>query len=159
MRKIFPGLFIIASIFLSGCSTSMKIEEPYTPQQGSLLEYDILLGSNMSKQGLEIFRSRINEKLTEKGRLASAPVEAQEKVVINITEYRMRHGATRAMLGIFAGTDRIKSTIIVKDKKSNKKISEFKVQSGNASAWGTSRGMIQDHADQIVTYLTAGKIE
>jgi hypothetical protein len=50
----------------------------------------------------------------------------------------------------------MKSIIIVKDKKSNKIISEFKVQSGNATSWGTSRGMIQDHADQIVKYLTVG---
>ena len=159
MRKIFAGLFLVASIFLSGCSTSMKIEEPYTPQKGSLLEYEILLENNISKQGLEIFRSRINQKLNERGRLANSPVEAKEKVEIKITEYRMRHGATRAMLGIFAGTDSMKSTVIIKDKKSNKKISEFQVQSGNATAWGTSRGMIQDHADQIVTYLAVGKVE
>ena len=46
MRKLFPSLLLIASIFLSGCSTSMKIEKPYTPQQGSLLEYNILLNDN-----------------------------------------------------------------------------------------------------------------
>jgi uncharacterized protein YcfL len=154
MKKLFPSLLIIVFIFLSGCSTTMQITKPYTPRQDSLLEYKIYLNATISQDGLEILRSRIEQQLRAKGRLANKPADAQEKVEINITNYKMRGDTARVMLGIFAGTDNMQSTIIVKDKKLNKIISEFKIESGNSTAWGTSRGMIEDHADKIVNYLT-----
>ena len=137
----------------------MQITKPYTPRQDSLLEYKIYQSATIdessliSQDGLEILRSRIEQQLRAKGRLANKPADAQEKVEINITRYKMRSDTERILLGILAGTDNMRSTIIIKDKKLNKIISEFKIKSSNSSAWGTSRGMIEDHADKIVNYL------
>jgi len=65
----------------------------------------------------------------------------------------MRHGAARATAGIFAGVDNVQSTVKVKDTKTGKYLSEFTVQSKNPSSWGSAKGLIQDHADEIVKTL------
>ena len=43
------------------------------------------------------------------------------------------------------------------DQANANAVSEFVVESKNPTAWGTSRGMIEDHADKIVETLTNGK--
>ena len=40
---------------------------------------------------------------------------ASRKVAIRINEYRMRHGASRALVGIMAGKDTIRSTVEIRD--------------------------------------------
>ena len=160
MIRYFSTLLLISVIFLSGCSTSIKIDKSYTPLKNRTLEYEVypskklIAKSIVSKKVLDIFRTRLSYQLNKEGRLSKKNKEAEEKVEIIITKYRMRHGASRAMLGILAGTDSMISTIIVKEKKSNKTVAEFTVQSGNITAWGTSSRMIKDHADQIARYLT-----
>jgi hypothetical protein len=61
------------------------------------------------------------------------------------------------MVGVMAGTDNIKSTIKVKDQETGKALSEFTVESKNPTAWGTARGLIEQHADEIVATLTRAK--
>lgn len=81
---------------------------------------------------------------------------ADRKAEIVIVNYYMRHGATRALVGIMAGADNILSQVTVRDG-GGAVLGEFTVESKNPSAWGTSRGMIEEHADKIVGYLKAGK--
>jgi hypothetical protein len=46
----------------------------------------------------------------------------------------------------------------VKDAKTGTALSKFSVESKNPTAWGTSRGMIEEHADKIVNYLKSGQL-
>jgi hypothetical protein len=154
MRIGFSILTITVAILLTGCSTSMEVTKPYSAQEGALLEYEVIDNAKITEQGMAIFQSRIEQELRARGRLANNDLESQQKVEINITKYRMRHGATRALVGIFAGTDSMKSTVIIKDKKTGNIISEFKVETANATAYYTSRAMISDHADEIVNYIS-----
>jgi hypothetical protein len=68
----------------------------------------------------------------------------------------MRHGATRALVGVMAGADNMQSSVQVRDKKSQAVVGEFFVESKNPTAMGTSRGMIVEHANKIVQYLRSG---
>lgn len=72
---------------------------------------------------------------------------------VNVTYYRMRPGAARALVGIMAGRDKIQSTVTVKGAN-GQILSEYTVTSTNATAWGTAHGMIEKHAKEIVETLT-----
>jgi hypothetical protein len=56
-----------------------------------------------------------------------------------------------------AGADNILSQVTVRDAASGSVLGEFVVESKNPSAWGTSRGLIEEHADKIVSYLKSGR--
>jgi hypothetical protein len=56
-----------------------------------------------------------------------------------------------------AGADNMQSSVQVKDRKTQAVVGEFAVESKNPTAMGTSRGMIIEHADKIVEYLTSGR--
>ncbi len=71
--------------------------------------------------------------------------------------YYMRHGAARAMVEIMAGSDNIQSRVKIKDSSTGNVLSEFTVQSKNPTAWGTSKGLIEEHADKIVATLKGAK--
>ena len=43
------------------------------------------------------------------------------------------------------------------DIDGNNILGEFVVESENNTAWGTSKGLIEGHADKIVKYLADGK--
>ena len=69
----------------------------------------------------------------------------------------MRGGGERIALGIFAGKDIIDTLVLIKSKENNAILAEFSVESSNNTAWGTTDGLIEGHADKIIQYLTDGK--
>lgn len=92
-------------------------------------------------------------KLSSNGLLATAFDNPTRTLEVNVTNYVIRHGASRAMRGLFAGSDNVQSTVKVKDLATGNTLSEFAVESKNFSAWGRSGGLIEDHADEIVAIL------
>ena len=101
-----------------------------------------------------IFESRLNQKMEEFGLLSES--NANTKVEITFVNYYMRHGATRALAGVFAGADNITSIVVIKNIKTSEIISKFQVVSKNPSAMGSAKGLIESHADKIADYLKNG---
>ena len=66
----------------------------------------------------------------------------------------MRADGARIMAGIFAGTDAIRTLVIVNDTDNTETLGEFSVVSKNSTAWGTTKGLIEGHADKIIKYLS-----
>lgn len=64
----------------------------------------------------------------------------------------MRHGAARALVGIMAGRDKIISHVRVVDATGTQRAA-FEVESTNSTAWGTTRGLHQKHAEEIALRL------
>ena len=152
MNKILIPFSLIVSLFIVGCAgTSFKVDRAYAPAKGDNFSLNIEDSASMSAEGMEILRSRLIEQLQSKNILKEK--NSKLKLNVKITTYNMRHGASRAMLGVMAGSDRIISTITILDQQSNNIIGVYKVNSKNPSAWGTSRGLIEEHADTIVSYL------
>ena len=60
------------------------------------------------------------------------------------------------MAGIFAGTDEIKSEIIVRNSD-GEEIGRSVVTTSNASAWGSNSGDLEDHARDIAAFLSGGE--
>ena len=152
------SIVLLSCLLLAGCAgTSLRVNAPYQPTAGQKFTFDIVNKEKMSDQGLTIMRERLKNQLEASGLLAANASESSRTVEITIDNYYMRHGATRATVGVMAGADKILTTIVVKEGKTQGVLSRFTVYSKNPTAWGTSQGMIEEHADKIVDYLKSGR--
>jgi len=153
MRALIASILIASTAFLAGCAgTSATVQSDYRLAQGERLSLQ-LSAPTASEEGMAILRERLTTQLSSSGLLADSADASAKIVEVTITNYRMRHGAARALVGIMAGADNIQSIVKVKDPVTGKVFSEFNVKSKNPSAWGTSKGLIEDHADEIVATL------
>ncbi|RCS58072.1 DUF4410 domain-containing protein [Parvibium lacunae] len=157
MRRL-TSLLITLIFVLSGCAgTTAAVKSEYRLAQGEKVTFKVTAPENLTEEARGIFISRLTEKLTSSGLLTSDADANAREIDIQIMYYRMRHGATRAMLGVIAGSDNMHSVVKVKNKSTGEVLSEYTIDSNNATAMGTSRGMIRDHADKIIETLIAPK--
>lgn len=158
MRTLITAILVAASAFLAGCAgTSAIVQSEYRLAQGEKLKLQLSAPPTASEEGMAILRERLTTQLSSNALLAGASDTSSRTVEVTVTNYYMRHGATRALVGIMAGADNVQSTVKVKDFSTGKILSEFNVESKNPSAWGTSRGMLEEHADKIVETLKSAK--
>jgi hypothetical protein len=154
MKRI---LVTIILMVLAGCATTAQIQSEYRLAQGEKLKLQVTVPPSATEEALQIFNERLTTQLWSNGLLAGPTDATARNLEVAVTNYSMRHGAARAMLGIMAGSDNMQSTVKIKDQATGSVLSEFTVESTNSTAWGTSRGMIEDHADKIVETLKVGK--
>lgn len=152
MPKIFLPLFISVLTLLGGCATSSNIQKEYRFMPGERLKLQ-LIAPTATEEGIKVLRERLVEQLSSNGLLAQTYDSSARTLEVNVTNYVFRSGAARVMLGFFAGTDNVQSTVKVKDSATGNTLSEFAVESKNASAWGSAGGLLEDHADEIVATL------
>lgn len=143
---------------LAGCAgTSAIVQSEYHIAQGEKLKLQLSTPLKANENGMTILRERLTTQLSSNALLAGGGDASSKTIDVNVTNYYMRHGAARALAGIMAGTDNIQSTVKVKDTATGKSLSEFTVESKNPSAWGTSKALIEEHADKIVEMLKGAK--
>jgi hypothetical protein len=156
MKKLAVALLIAAASVLSGCAgTAANVQTEYRLVQGEKLNLQLITPPNATEEGVKILRERLNEQLSTNGLLAPASDTNARTIEVTVTKYYVRNGAVRAMVGIMAGADDIRSTVKVKDS-AGKVLSEYSVESKNPTAWGTSKGLLETHADKIVAILQHG---
>ncbi|PQA77564.1 DUF4410 domain-containing protein [Rhodoferax sp. TS-BS-61-7] len=154
MNKITISLFLAAATILSGCAgTAAKTQSSYQLQPNDKFKLRLNTPTDTNQEAVTILRNRLTDQLAKNGLLAPESDASARTLEVNVTNYRMRHGSARALAGIFAGKDNIQSTTKIKDATNVGTISEFAVESTNPSAWGTSRGLIEEHADTVVQTL------
>ncbi|MDK2124713.1 DUF4410 domain-containing protein [Parachitinimonas caeni] len=158
MKKAITVLACAVSIVLGGCAgTAAVVRSEYRLSEGEKVAFTVSAPADLGEEARGILNARLTEKLTANSLLATTADASARELEIQVTNYRMRHGAARALLGIMAGTDNIQSTIKVKNKASGAVLSEFQIESKNPTAWGTSKSMIEEHADKIVDTLVGAK--
>jgi len=158
MKILVATLLLVSHALLVGCAgTSATVNSEYRLAQGEKVKLQLSTPSTASEEGATIFRDRLTAQLVGRGLLAGASDGSSKTLEVTMNNYYMRHGAARAMVGIMAGADNIQSTVKVKDQATGKALSEFTVESKNPTAWGTSRGLIEEHADEIVATLAGAK--
>lgn len=149
--------FIIAALIAftaTGCiGTSSKITTPNQAAAGTRYWYTIENRGYMSAEGMEILRARLDERLATELVAADSPGALRAQVVIG--SYRMRHGAARALVGVMAGTDEIRSSVTIIDPKTGEQLGQVSVESKNQTAVGSAGGLIRGHADEIADFLMA----
>lgn len=157
MYRLAVSLLVTSALLITGCSTSAHIKSSYKLVADEKLELKVSAPPSATQEALQIFNDRLRSQLSNNRLLAASDDSSVRILDVEVNKYTMRHGASRAMLGILAGTDTIQSTVRIVDRSNGAVLSEFTVESGNATAWGTSRGLIEDHADKIIESLIKGK--
>ncbi|MBK1613624.1 hypothetical protein CKO44_09090 [Rubrivivax gelatinosus] len=154
MKTLALALLLAVATALSGCAgTSAAVKTQYRMVPGEQLNLQVSAPKDVSEEGMAILRDRLKSQLAASGLLASASEAGKQTLEVEVANYYMRHGAARAMVGILAGADNIRSTVRVKDAATGNVVSEFSVESKNPTALGTSKGLIEEHADKIVAVL------
>jgi hypothetical protein len=151
--------FILAAVMAvtTGCATNSVMHSSKSVPDAQTYTYTIDRTEEMSVAGLDEFRQSLDAALGEAHlRVREGAADVPANVTIAIDNYYMRHGAARALVGIIAGRDNIRSTVTVR-KADGEQVAHFEVESTNSTAWGTSSGLIEKHAQEIVDRLVSLK--
>lgn len=148
-------LFILAlAALLTGCiGTSSNVRAPYVASAQDTFSYTLDNHGGMTPEGREIFEARLRQQLA--GQLSEGP--DAKRINVRVNYYRMRNGATRFLVGVMAGRDRIQSTVTI-TSADGKALGTIEVDSANSTAMGTGRGLIQGHADEIAEFVRGGMV-
>ena len=146
---------VLAIIFITGCAgTSVTVQQDFNYKTTELFAYTIIDQASVTEQGMGIFKAQLENNLKK---LDLIDKNSNTIIEVTFTNYYMRHGASRALLGAMAGTDNITSTVLVKEKDTGNVIAKLQVVSKNPTAIGTARGLIQEHANEITNYIKSQK--
>lgn len=156
MKGIRLAIAAAACGALAACSTTSVVHSGYRVPAAQTFAYEITNSSEMSPEGLALLRSNLDSQLADRRLLASPTDGTALKIDVRIDNYYMRNGAARMLVGIMAGRDSIRSTVkIVGDN--GQLVGHFEVESYNTTALGTSSGLVEKHAKEIVDQVAALK--
>jgi hypothetical protein len=157
MKTIFTVSILLFSALLTGCAgTGAQVKQAYSVGQQDKFRLALTMPADTNKEAESILRDRIVTQLADNNLLPPINATNFRTLEVTVTNYRMRNGAVRFLAGILAGPDNILSTVTVKDA-AGRVLGQYEVESKNPTAWGTSRGMIEAHADKIVRLLQGSK--
>lgn len=147
------GMILVLSLILCGCSTTSKIRDSYAYDASDKFSYEVNNPDEMTGEGVAILKARLDSRLAALGKLADGGEPGAHRININITSYYMRHPAARALVGLMAGADTIKSVVVITDAE-GKELGRIDLFSQNITILGTAKGLIEGHADKIVDFVT-----
>ena len=156
MKKTVGLLFLL--IIVTACAPVLKVAKEYQRSPDDLFSYSVKTDSSVEvpQETISVLEDRLTAELTKRNMFASSDSDKNRRIEITINKYNMRSDGARFWGGIFAGTDIIDTLVLVKSHDGGETLAEFTLVSKNESAWGSSKGMIEEHADLIVKYLTGG---
>ena len=153
------SIFCFLVILLSGCASSHVNKISLNQVQKSTVgKYDILtIEDETTKDIPDSFiketRSSLEERLRQFDLLAEETMPASRQLKITFTGYRMRSDTTRSLVGIFAGMDKVQSTVVITDASSGEIIGESTVSASNGTAIKGSDYLARKHAYEVVSIL------
>ncbi|TMP40803.1 hypothetical protein CWB96_19810 [Pseudoalteromonas citrea] len=144
---------VLFSLILSACSSSTKISQAINTNGAKAQSYSNIEISNSNTDAPDHFAQAVKSYLKlELKNKALFTEESGNKVSVNISDYRMRSGFTRALFGVFAGKDGVDSEVVVTDVN-GKVIGKSKVSSFNVMAIGDMQDIARMHAEEIAEFL------
>jgi len=152
------ALLFFLFITLSACSANINIHKPIPNEiitdsvSGGYTSIDIRAGeTKASNNFIGSLANNLQQYLSE---LSLYPKkESTLKINIQITDYSIKTGASREVMGSLAGADEVKSTVQVINTSTNQIIGESTVLTSSSMAYG-QRAMAWVHADDIATFLS-----
>lgn len=141
---------LLVVVLLSACSTTSRVHQAHAGFQGQSFEYQFSNRGGDNADGIAELSRVVQNQLQVSGLINNGA--ASGKIEITLTHYYMRHGAARALVGIMAGRDKIVSHVRVVDATGVQRAA-FEVESTNSTAWGTTGGLHQKHAEEIALRL------
>jgi hypothetical protein len=147
IRAIFLSAFLL---FLAACSTTSTVHQSHARSAGQVYEYSFANEGGDDHEGVAKLNTVIQTHLRDAGLLATGSAEGKIEVVLK--HYYVRSNGARFWAGIMAGRDKIISHIRVVGADGSQ-AGSFEVETTNTSAWGTTEGLMQKHAEEIVARL------
>ena len=141
-------------LFLAACSTTSTVYQPLSPQGEAVRAYGYAFENNGGDdlEGIARLDRLIHGRLLQAGLVASGGAAPEGSVNIELTHYYVRSNAARFWVGIMAGRDKIVSRVTVLGAD-GAEIGSFEVETTNISAWGSTEGLMEKHAEEIVSRL------
>ena len=147
-RLILPTVFLL---LLAACSTTSTVHQQHAPAAtGQVYAYSFENQGGDDAEGIARLDGVIQDRLRQAGLLGGAG--ADRKIEVTLRHYYLRSNAGRFWAGIMAGRDKIISDVRILDAGGRQRGS-FQVETTNSTAWGTSDGLMQKHADEIVARM------
>ena len=135
---------------LAACSTTSTVHQSHVPDAGRVYAYSFSNQGGDDAEGAAKLDSVIQGKLRDAGLLAGGAAES--KIDIVLKHFYVRSNGARFWAGIMAGRDKIVSDVRVLDAE-GKQAGRYEVETTNATAWGTTDGLMDKHAEEIVARL------
>ena len=141
---------LLLVFLLSACSTTSRVHQAHAGFHGQSFDYHFTNRGGDNAEGVAELNRVVQNQLQAEGLINNA--SANGRIDITLTHYYVRHGAARALVGIMAGRDKIISHVRVLDA-AGAQLASFEVESTNTTAWGTTGGLHQKHAEEIAARL------
>jgi hypothetical protein len=151
-------LFVVwLCLALCACSTTSTVHQapPPAATTGQTYTLTFVNQGGDDAEGIAALEGTLRSKLREAGLLGDAGPAMKLEVVLS--HYYVRSNGARFWAGIMAGRDKIISRVRMLDRN-GRQVGSFDVESTNTTAWGTSGGLMERHADEIVSRLRAEAI-
>jgi len=149
-------MIVLLAFALAGCGTSSQVRADYARATSDKFTYEVVNTDGMAEEGLTILTSRLDALLAERGQRAAGSEPDAKKLTIEITNYYMRPGAARWLVGIMAGRDSLRSSVRITDAAGTV-VGHTEINTKNATAFRTTDGLIADHAQEIVDFATGAR--
>lgn len=143
-------LMALLSLALAACSTTSTIDQPLPPQAPVAHVYSYAFENHNGEdiEGIAKLDRAIHAQLLRAGMVAQTGEAADGRMRVELTHYYVRSNAARFWAGILAGRDKIASRVTLRDAAGTE-LGSFEVETTNLSAWGSTEGLMDRHAEEI----------
>ena len=146
------SLALIATLAVTGCSSTTAIRDSIPLTERRPVSYEISYQTAVEDDWKQMFEIKLSDELDRVGLLAPDDAIDSNQVSINFLVFRLRDDASRKVGGLLAGTDEIKSEIVVRNAE-GAELGRSVVTTANATAWVTSSGYLEHHARDVAAFL------
>ena len=146
------SLALIATLAVTGCSSTTAVRASIPLTERRPVSYEISYQTAVEDDWKQMFEIKLSDELDRVGLLAPDDAIDSNQVSINFLVFRLRDDASRKVGGLLAGTDEIKSEIVVRNAE-GAELGRSVVTTANATAWVTSSGYLEHHARDVAAFL------
>ena len=149
------SLALIAILAVAGCSSTTAVQDSIPLAERKPVSYEISYQTAVEDDWKQMFEVKLREELDRVGLLAPDDAMDSNQVSINFVVFRLRDDVDRKLGGLWAGTDEVKSEIVVRNSE-GAEIGRSVVTTSNTTAWVTNSGYLEHHARDIAAFLGGG---
>ena len=142
--------WLAACLLLAACSTTSTVHRPGPANAHGPYGYSFENHGGDDLAAIAELDRTIQRTLRDAG--VFAPGTASPRIAVTLTHFYVRSNGSRFWAGVWAGRDRISSRIRIVDAAGSQ-LAWFEVESTNATALGSSAGLMDRHAAEILSRL------
>ena len=147
---MFRAIIIAACLFLAACSTSSMVHQAKPAEAKGPYGYKFENYGGDDQVGIANLDRLIKTTLRDAG--VFVPGTEAPRIEITLTHFYVRSNGARFWAGVMAGRDKISSRVRIVDAAGTQ-IAYFEVESTNATALGSTGGLMEKHANEILSRL------